>query len=360
MPSAPTRTINPRAYATALAAVVALCAWIKHEGGLPRRLSPEGARLEASRIDATILAGPGDCMGSYADTKPDSSPRCDNIKPGRHGIAVFGDSHASTLSPAFREIAAREQRGFAFFAKASCGPFLGVRMMQAYPRGFADSCTSFMTASFEAAARRPEIDTVVLVGFWRSYGVVLGPARLYTGLLNAMQMMRAANKRVLIIDDVPVWGINPTHVVLANAAIPVSGWIAQLVWPALTVNLTDAPYRLPTAESLHIDAALRRLVLDQDVELIDLRASYCSSDLCPFQRDGTLLYFDLHHVSRFGGMQAVDALAQHLGLYELTIPASSRRRIAAVTVFSSRQAIVIGPTPPGTGVIAPATAAHSS
>ena len=33
----------------------------------------------------------------------------------------------------------------------------------------------------------------------------------------------------------------------------------------------------------------------------------------------------------------------------------SRRRSAAVTVFSSRQAIVMGPTPPGTGVIAPAS-----
>jgi hypothetical protein len=119
------------------------------------------------------------------------------------------------------------------------------------------------------------------------------------------------NKRILIVDDVPVWHINPTHVVLANA-IPVSGWIAQLVWSALTVHLTDAPSRLPTAESVHIDAALRRLVLDQDVELIDLRAGYCSSDLCPFQRDGTLLYFDLHHVSRLGAMQAVDARAQHL------------------------------------------------
>src|SRR5690606_21600520 len=33
---------------------------------------------------------------------------------------------------------------------------------------------------------------------------------------------------------------------------------------------------------------------------------------------------------------------------------------AARNVFSSRHAIVIGPTPPGTGVIAPATAAASS
>ncbi len=33
---------------------------------------------------------------------------------------------------------------------------------------------------------------------------------------------------------------------------------------------------------------------------------------------------------------------------------------AAVTVFCSRHAIVIGPTPPGTGVMAPATSAHSA
>ena len=38
-------------------------------------------------------------------------------------------------------------------------------------------------------------------------------------------------------------------------------------------------------------------------------------------------------------------------------PAAPRcARIAALTVFSSRHAIVIGPTPPGTGVIAPARA----
>ncbi len=37
----------------------------------------------------------------------------------------------------------------------------------------------------------------------------------------------------------------------------------------------------------------------------------------------------------------------------------ARRASAAVSVFSSRQAIVMGPTPPGTGVIAPAWAATS-
>src|SRR5437879_2097666 len=35
--------------------------------------------------------------------------------------------------------------------------------------------------------------------------------------------------------------------------------------------------------------------------------------------------------------------------------ASPRRAAAAASVLRSRQAIVIGPTPPGTGVIAPAT-----
>ncbi len=37
-----------------------------------------------------------------------------------------------------------------------------------------------------------------------------------------------------------------------------------------------------------------------------------------------------------------------------------RRARYAVSVLRSRQAIVIGPTPPGTGVIAPATAAAST
>lgn len=44
-------------------------------------------------------------------------------------------------------------------------------------------------------------------------------------------------------------------------------------------------------------------------------------------------------------------------------PAGSDRPFArqqAVSVFASRQAIVMGPTPPGTGVIAPATEAQLS
>ncbi len=36
------------------------------------------------------------------------------------------------------------------------------------------------------------------------------------------------------------------------------------------------------------------------------------------------------------------------------------RRCAAVTVFAISSAMVMGPTPPGTGVIAPATAAASA
>ena len=39
---------------------------------------------------------------------------------------------------------------------------------------------------------------------------------------------------------------------------------------------------------------------------------------------------------------------------------SPLRRIAASTVFDKRHAMVIGPTPPGTGVMAEAVAAASS
>jgi DNA-binding transcriptional ArsR family regulator len=41
------------------------------------------------------------------------------------------------------------------------------------------------------------------------------------------------------------------------------------------------------------------------------------------------------------------------------VPGSPLARQQAVTVLASRQAMVIGPTPPGTGVIAPAATARS-
>ena len=45
------------------------------------------------------------------------------------------------------------------------------------------------------------------------------------------------------------------------------------------------------------------------------------------------------------------------GLNQLESPLAATARSAASTVFESSIAIVIGPTPPGTGVIAAATAA---
>jgi hypothetical protein len=57
----------------------------------------------------------------------------------------------------------------------------------------------------------------------------------------------------------------------------------------------------------------------------------------------------------------MSSLSLHV-LYSASESGSGRPcvRQYAVNVFASRHAIVIGPTPPGTGVIAPATAATSA
>src|SRR6266568_24307 len=49
------------------------------------------------------------------------------------------------------------------------------------------------------------------------------------------------------------------------------------------------------------------------------------------------------------------AFPEHIQAYSTTQSGRPRRRDAASSVLRNRQAIVIGPTPPGTGVMAPAT-----
>lgn len=66
-----------------------------------------------------------------------------------------------------------------------------------------------------------------------------------------------------------------------------------------------------------------------------------------------------------GGMRGADPVRKKIRMNGLTATKTNhisgsgmaRRRAAARTVFLSKQAIVIGPTPPGTGVIARARAA---
>ena len=74
-------------------------------------------------------------------------------------------------------------------------------------------------------------------------------------------------------------------------------------------------------------------------------------------RKATLIFSDAH--LRFNATYIVQP---HLTLYAVSPSGSTRpwMRQQAVTVLARRQAIVIGPTPPGTGVIAPATSAQDA
>jgi peptidoglycan/LPS O-acetylase OafA/YrhL len=253
-------------YAIALAVALAITASIKTGEGFPLRLSPE-----ARRVEATIKAGRGDCLA---------------------------------LAPGLREVAQKNDWGVLVFTKSSCGPFLGVRLPHERMPFFAAACAAFMDDSFKTIADKVDIEIVMTAADWASYRD-LGPEQFRAALQRPVVRMLAAGKHVVLVDDVPSWLLDPTHIAFGTA-IPVRGYLARMIWLDQAHRFPDSGISSMTAtDDKTIEAILGQIAGAKGVGRHNLRDRFCQSGGCVFEQDGVLLFLDNQHLSMLGSRFAL-------------------------------------------------------
>lgn len=217
-------------------------------------------------------------------------------------IALVGDSHSDDKFHGI--VMADKQRSWILLANNSCAPVLGVSVVGSQP-----DCSSRMEAIFDWLQHQKGIDKVVL-SFFGGYFLDtkyaadhvksgLGPGFVKIsmdggeglsyydmfgiGLDNAISVLEASGKRVVVNVDVP--------------ELP---WLPRDCLRNPLMNCT-----LPKSEVISRQGELRKMLetlkeRHPELEVYDPIDIFCVNDFCNISREGVLLYRDSHHLSYRG------------------------------------------------------------
>ena len=299
------------AYALASVTLIIAMVGLRLADGLPQRLSPGVAEIEAA-VSATHNTP---CI-SYG-VVPKLSPQCIAPAPRERVIAIIGDSHAGALAPGLQELARQNGWGVDVFAKPSCRPLLGTTVWRRDQPDLAANCARFMNAVVAHVANDPAVITVMLAGLWRTpltnppdeehYADVghpdsreSGAVLLAMGLLNAVTPLMDAGKRVFLVEDTPYWPFDPARRAKIQA-IPLKAAIERFIEDG----------RIPdtvAAGNAHNDAAAA-IVMDvaavTGARLLDMPAAICPGGSCRYKEGKVILFADASHLTKQGGIRAL-------------------------------------------------------
>jgi peptidoglycan/LPS O-acetylase OafA/YrhL len=317
------RTARPRratilGFAAASLCLIAVSVGLSVADGLPQRLPPQVAEIEA----AVSTTHDNPCV-AYGPA-PKMVPGCMSLDPRLPVVAIVGDSHAGALAPGLQALASQSGWGVDVFVKSSCRPLLGTTVRRAAQPRFAEDCAQFMDRAFARIARDPAIVSVLLAGLWdgplinppdeeRYYdlndpdGLTPGARLLAVGLENGIRQLTAVGKRVFVAVDVPFWPFDAARR-STTEAIPVRAAVERLLEGSRvpsTANPRNASSDL--SESIVADA-----VSATSAKLVDVPAALCPGGACQYRDGAAIFYADRSHLTSEGAIRALAPWASEL------------------------------------------------
>jgi len=281
------------AVVAALVALGGFGIYLWKSDGLPNRFSGEAKRLV---LTARIPDPEGiNCMARSGERIAAGDP-CRFGTAARPGnvVVLWGDSHALTLLPAVRDIAARRGAEVRFGALSNCRPLLGA--LSGFSTASTEQrCLDFNLAMTQAVAHLdPQV--VILAGYWRfppAESVALpglgGPDDLPVfarSLAETVRHVAAAGRTVCVVRDVPEFPYDVRHALT----------MAQRRGISLdfnSVTLADAVEQQRGLD-LQFDALENRGIIHS----VNLREVLCGTGLCRMSDDhGVPLFSDAHHLT---------------------------------------------------------------
>ncbi|WP_034912715.1 acyltransferase family protein [Erwinia sp. 9145] len=280
-------------------------------GGLPDRVNPLVNEGEMFKVSAEK----NPCLIDYGPQLPVPGSRClpSSDVPA---VALVGDSHAAALHTAVAQYAENKKKPLFELTKSSC-PFLvgASRYMVDHPKHGAQ-CQAFNEETLKILLSN-KVDEVIIAAYWssgflptRGYGynsldrrVTDNYQALDRGLKNAVAKLRAANKKVTIIEDAPRLDIDPLRFNNIQQ-IPLRKRIHALLTEN-TVSSADPERTLRLyPETDHVDTLLDRYA-QPGVKVIRLKDNLCSQQGCLIANRGLPVYYDTHHLTALGSTIAL-------------------------------------------------------
>jgi peptidoglycan/LPS O-acetylase OafA/YrhL len=267
--------------------------------GVPQRFTPEVQALLAPQTYFRRFS----CDPGRSEQTPAGVMCRMGRAEGPATFIVWGDAHAQALSPAIDRAAERLERSGLMSALGACPPFIGTT----FP--LSERCQQHGRATF-AFLQAQKIRHVILIGRWSAYAE-------YSDYTRADET-RATRTPLLRIRE--EWSPEDTRRAFAQAlhetiaTLRAMGIRVTIVGPVpeigRNVPTTLARRRLrglpeaigPTRAEFEVrnKAILDQLAMEDDVRRIYPDKVLCDDTRCAVTREGKPLYFDDHHLHRFG------------------------------------------------------------
>lgn len=220
-------------------------------------------------------------------------------------LAVWGDSHGVEIARALGDIAA--DRRVAQLTGSSCPPALG------YTPPGRPRCAAVNGEMLARLVEDKSVDAVLLTARYEFYLRSPNPGAFEAGLDETIRRLRAAGKRVLLLDPVPSYHY-PLPAALAIRWRRGDELAAQ--------GQTSVDYRVRQAASL---AVLGRLAAGGLAERVDLADLLCGGPRCEVLDGDASLYFDDNHLSMTGAAKVAPAVLRLLETPAIAAESSLRR-----------------------------------
>jgi peptidoglycan/LPS O-acetylase OafA/YrhL len=284
-----------------MAGGLAVAAVVIASGGAPSRFSPAALQTLSIAADRPSFA---DCA-RLRPANPAAGHVCPIGAPGAADFAVWGDSHATALAPAFDVAARAGGRSGALLRRRGCPPLLGLSQTRA-PY---DNCPDFTKAALAHLDAHPGIRTVILVGRWALYaegerfGEELGP-EIFLRDDQSLRRTTAENRAVFAraarrtFDALEARGL---HVVVVGQApgaevnVPAASALALRLGRDLDFGAELSAYE---ARQSHVRAVFGPLVLRAGAQYLPLADSLCAGGRCRVaDARGLPIYADSNHLT---------------------------------------------------------------
>ncbi len=211
-------------------------------------------------------------------------------------FAIWGDSHAAAITPAFDEAAKKLGIAGVLLPESGCPPLVGIERPNL-------ACAEHAERTLRYLKNHPEIKTIFLVSRWRGYEATLYDANeeipasapyaqyLEIGLRRSIEALQALGIDVVLVYPVPE----------ARYNVPEAWHIAQRTNRDVN-TLVAYSYTEHQQNNRVVHQVLQRLVSSYQLATMDPAEMLCNSSLCPVA-DPFPLYADTNHLSLPGAQQ---------------------------------------------------------
>ena len=306
-------------YAIASAVLLLVAGALFRGGGMNYRYP---ALDSFDRAKLAFQADP--CLAVTGESRPRLNAMCVDVSSAASQAAIWGDSTAAALSPAFRALASQQGYEVEEYAKTACPPLIGVARNDPQHPDHIQDCLAFNNAVLERLRARPQVKVVALQGLWlaplvppeqlvREGEAPLSVADshrstvlLEESLRKTLFLLRQAGKEVVLIGDIPRFQVDPLWR-MRTERIP----LRRMLQSALSNSSLSAD---PGSDRSRDDASAAQILKNAalsvpGVQYWSPRTQLCTdSGLCLYREGESAFYVDQNHISPAGGRKALQGL----------------------------------------------------